>query len=90
VGRIALDALARRRDAAEQEGHGSKYIFPTKTGGFPSRSNLRTRNFDRVCKTAKIKGLTPHGLRHSMTAHALASGVSPNVAAKRWATVPRE
>ena len=83
VGRTALAALRRRRKAAEEEGHGSLYIFTTRTGGHLSRSNLRSRNFAAICTAAGIEGLTPHHLRHAMASHGVAAGVSPITVAAR-------
>lgn len=83
VGAVTLAALRRRYKAAGAEGHGSRYVFTANNGGFISRTNIRRRNFDSVCAKAGIKGLTPHGLRHSMTSHAYAAGLSPDLVARR-------
>jgi integrase len=83
LGALAVDALRRRSAAAEKEGQRSSFVFTTQAGGHLRRSNLRQRHFQPACKTASIKGLTIHGLRHSMTSLALAEGLSPKVVAER-------
>lgn len=83
IGELTIDALQRRRQTANREGHRSPLVFTTRTGGFPSRTNLRRREFAEVCKRAEISGLRIHDLRHSMTAHAIAAGLSPIVVAAR-------
>lgn len=83
LGNTAIDALRQRRKITNQEGHSSPYVFTTQTGRLLSRSNLRLRHFIPICEKAGLKGLTPHGLRHSMTSHAIAAGLSPVVVAAR-------
>jgi integrase len=78
-----LDSLRRRRAAADVAGHGSEFVFTTPTGRLLDRNNVRRRHFAEVCKKAEIKGLRPHDLRHSMTSHAIAAGLSPIVVARR-------
>jgi len=80
---ITLTALRRRRAAASREGHGSRFVFPTKNGKLVSRSNLRRDHFSAVCTAAEIDGVSFHSLRHTMTSHAYAIGVSPRVVARR-------
>lgn len=70
LGSLALDALkARHKPKA------GGFIFRTSTDGHPRRSNLRQREFIPICKTARIEGLTIHGLRHSATSLAIAKHV---------------
>lgn len=79
----ALDALRRRHKAAKREGHGSPFCFTSPSGQLLDRNNVRRRHFFSVCKQAGINGLRPHDLRHSMTSHAIAAGISPIVVARR-------
>lgn len=74
LGSLAVDALLRRYEALERRGLVSPYIFTTSTGGHPRRSNLRQRHFQPLLKAAGLKGVTIHGLRHSMTSLMLAQG----------------
>lgn len=88
LGEPLIQALKRRQQAAKEEGHGSPFLFTTKTGGFISRTNLRRRNFAAVCKVAKVKNLTPHGLRHSWAVASIDAGHHPTVVAQLggWAS----
>lgn len=83
LGSLAVEALKRRQAEAGKEGHESPFIFTSTGGGHLKRSNLRQRHFQPALETAKITGLTIHGLRHSMTSLALAEGLSPKVVAER-------
>lgn len=84
LGAFATAALLRRKDAAKSEkGHNSPFIFTTSTGGHPRRSNLRQKYFQPICETARITGLTIHGLRHSMTSLALSEGVPTKTVSSR-------
>jgi integrase len=73
--RVELGALGIAALKARHKPEAGGFIFTTSTGGHPRRSNLRQREFVVICKEAKIKGLTIHGLRHSATSLALAKGV---------------
>ncbi len=79
----ALEALQRRERAASRESHKSPFIFTTPSGALVDRNNVRRRHFAAVCERAEISGLRPHDLRHSMTSHAIAAGLSPIVVAAR-------
>lgn len=83
LGALAVDALLRRRDAANDEGHGSRLIFTTVAGTPLRRSNVRRRHFEPILKRARIEDVTIHGLRHAMTSFGIAEGVSPKVLAER-------
>ncbi|HZY95643.1 MAG TPA: site-specific integrase [Candidatus Cybelea sp.] len=83
VGKVVADALRRRQRAADQEGHKSPFCFTSATGELLNRTYIRRRHFQKVCRAANITELHPHDLRHTMTAHALAAGLSPVVVAKR-------
>ncbi len=83
VGKVVTDALRRRHQAADKEGHKSPFCFTSPTGDLLSRTYIRRRHFQKVCKTANITDPHPHDLRHSMTAHGLAAGLSPIVVAAR-------
>ncbi|MGA8532686.1 MAG: site-specific integrase [Candidatus Tumulicola sp.] len=90
LGTIALAALRKRKTAAKSEGHGSSYVFTTRSGGHPRRSNLRQRHFQPILTAAKLDRVTIHGLRHSMTTLALAEGVPvKSVAARLGHTTTR-
>jgi integrase len=80
---IALEALGRRKAAADSEGHRSPFVFTAPNGALLDRNNVRRRHFAEVCKQAKITGLRPHDLRHTMTSHAIAAGLSPIAVAQR-------
>jgi integrase len=80
---VALKALRRRQDVAAAEGHGSAFVFTTPKGALLDRNSIRRSHFAEVCKRAEIVGLRPHDLRHSMTSHAIAAGLSPIVVAQR-------
>lgn len=78
-----IDALHRRLDAAEKEGHDSPYLFTTSSGGFISRTNLRSRNFSAILKAAKITGdQTIHGLRHTWAVASVDAGVDDTIVAR--------
>ncbi|MFY9884688.1 MAG: site-specific integrase, partial [Candidatus Cybelea sp.] len=79
----ALQALRRRKAAADAEGHGSPFVFTTPRGALLDRNNVRRRHFAEVCKRAEITDLRPHDLRHTMTSHAIAAGLSPIAVAQR-------
>lgn len=79
---VLMDALRRRLDVADAEGHGSPFVFTTPSGRFPSRTNLRRRNFSRVCKVAGITDFTVHGLRHSWTVEFKESGADSTTIAQ--------
>lgn len=83
VGPILLDALQRRHEAAQAEGHRSPFVFTTRVGTHPSRSPLRQRHFAPVCTAAGITGLTFHGLRHTMGSLLAAERVGVKVVAER-------
>ncbi len=83
IGARTLSALRRRKRAADKDGHGSALVFTTPDGDFLSRTYLRRFHFHPICKVAGVTGLTIHGLRHSMTSNAIASGISPVVVAAR-------
>ena len=83
VGATTLGALKRRKKASDKEGHGSPLVFTTPAGDYLSRTYLRRLHFKPICKKAEVNGLTIHGLRHSMTSNAIASGISPVVVAAR-------
>jgi integrase len=83
VGKVAAEALQRRQQAADKEGHKSPFCFTSPTGELLGRTYIRRRHFEKVREAAKIAGLHPHDLRHTMTSHALAAGLSPVVVAKR-------
>jgi integrase len=80
---LALEALGRGRVAADAEGHGSPFVFTSPDGALLARNNVRRRHFAEVCKRAEITGLRPHDLRHTMTSHAIAAGLSPIAVAQR-------
>jgi integrase len=83
LGGLAIAALKRRRVIAKREGHGSALIFSTPIGTPLRRSNVRRRHFDPILATAKVKGVTLHGLRHAMTSFGISEGISPKVLAER-------
>ena len=64
------------------EVNGSIQVGKLKTKS-SRREIVRRRHFQKVCKTANITDPHPHDLRHSMTAHGLAAGLSPIVVAAR-------
>lgn len=83
VGSIVVTALRRRLQTAKAEGHKSEFVFTDGEGRFLGRTYLRRRHFEKVCKAAGISGVHPHDLRHTMTSHAIAAGLSPIVVARR-------
>ena len=85
---LLLAALKRRQQAVHKERHGSAFLFTTATGGFLSRTNLRRRNFAAVCKAAKLRDFTIHGLRHTWACASIDAGTHPTVAAQLggWAS----
>lgn len=73
----------RRLQTAKAEGHKSEFVFTDGEGRFLGQTYLRRRHFEKVCKAAGISGVHPHDLRHTMTSHAIAAGLSPIVVARR-------
>jgi integrase len=80
LGALAVDSLRRHQAKMRPE---SRFVFETGGGGHPRRSNLRQRSFQPICVQAKIVGLTPHGLRHSMASIGMAQGIPAKVLAER-------
>lgn len=66
LGALALDALRRRREAWEREGHSAALVFTTPEGQPLRRSNVRRRSFQAIADAAGVPDLTIHGLRHAM------------------------
>jgi integrase len=66
--RAALAALRTRTPAA------GEYVF-ARPGGAPYRS-IRT-TFQTACRTAGLKGVTPHVLRHTFASRLAMAGVDP-------------
>jgi len=83
LGRLAIDALRRRQEAASSEGHGAALVFSTLAGTPLRRSNVRRRHYQPILAHARVSGLTIHGLRHAMTSFGIAAGVAPKVLAER-------
>jgi integrase len=68
--------------------HGRKAMvrrsfFTDERGAFLNRTYVRRRHFQKVAEAAGITGVHPHDLRHTMTSHALAAGVSAVVVSRR-------
>ena len=83
VGPSVVEALRRRQAAARDEGHKSSFCFTTPEGDLLNRTYIRRRHFRKICEAAKISKVHPHDLRHTMTSHAIAEGLSPIVVAAR-------
>ncbi len=83
IGVIAAEALRRRKQAASKERLDTDFVFVTPIGTHPGRSNLRRDSLDPIAKKARIKGLTPHGLRHTSATMSLVAGTSPKTVAAR-------
>lgn len=83
LGKLAMDALARRRRAADAEDHGSGLVFPTMAGKPLLRSNVYRSHFAPLLERAKLTGVRIHDLRHTMTSLGIAAGVVPKALAER-------
>ncbi|MEO6835425.1 MAG: site-specific integrase [Candidatus Tumulicola sp.] len=73
LGELAVEALRRRREAYEREGHGSELVFTTEAGQPLRHSNLRSRSFQPIAERAGVS-VTLHGLRHAMASLMAPSG----------------
>ena len=83
IGPLALEALKRRKIAADREPD-SEMVFSTAKGKMTSPNNARRRNFAAVKERAKIQGsLTPHDLRHTMNSFGDVAGVPEKVRSER-------
>jgi integrase len=49
-------------------------VFPSSTGSYSHKSNLRNRSFNIIEKKAGLTGRTPHALRHTFASLMLMSG----------------
>jgi integrase len=80
---LALEALLRRREAAEQEGsfRPDAPVFTDTRGGFMRPSNLLRRSFYPLLERAVVKRIRFHDLRHTAATLALQEGVHPRVVA---------
>jgi integrase len=83
LGRLAIDALKRRRVAADSEEYGSELIFPSSVGKTMLQSNLRRSHFYPLLERAELGHLRMHDLRHTMTSLGVAAGLVPKVLAER-------
>jgi integrase len=85
IGKLAADALQRRRDAASIECERSIWVFPSGNPDMPaSPGNPRRRSFARIVSAAHIDGdLTARDLRHTMNSIADAAGVTEKVRSER-------
>ncbi len=71
LNRSVRGALATLRKATPA---GVEYVF-SKSDGTPFRSICRA--FNTACKTAGLKGVTPHVLRHTFASRLAMAGVDP-------------
>jgi integrase len=83
LGRMAIDALRRRKVAAAAEAHSSQLVFTTSVGTPLRRSNVRGRHFEPILERARVEGVTLHGLRHAHVSFGIAEGIAPKVLAER-------
>ncbi len=83
LGKLAVEALKRRKRAAAREEHQAKLVFPTTLGTPMRRGNLRRSHFLPLCAKVRVTGIRIHDLRHGMASLALAQGVSAKVVAER-------
>jgi integrase len=72
---LPLSAPARQllSDLCESAKPDAEYVFPGRWGGY--RTEVR-RAWRELCRTAKIKGLRLHDLRHSYASQLVSSGFS--------------
>jgi integrase len=79
----ALEALQRRKDAAEQEGsfRPDAPVFTDTRGGFVRPSNLLRRSFYPLLERAGVGRIRFHDMRHTAATLALQEGVHPRVVA---------
>ena len=67
----------------EKEGHGSPFCFVTKNGKHIGKSNLTRQVFHQILKTAKLKHVKFHALRHSHASALLQEGASIKAVSQR-------
>jgi integrase len=80
---LALEALRRRKETAEQEGsfRPDAPVFCDTHGGFMRPSNLLRRSFYPLMKAAGVPRVRFHDMRHTAATLALQEGVHPRVVA---------
>jgi integrase len=80
---LALEALRRRKEAAEQEGtfRPDAPVFCDTRGGFMRPSNLLRRSFYPLLERAGVERIRFHDMRHTAATLALQEGVHPRVVA---------
>ena len=69
-------ALKAHRAAMTKEGHGSPYVFTTKSGSFIGKSNLTRQVFRPALKAAGVPMMRVHDMRHSHASMLLNAGAS--------------
>lgn len=73
---FAVDALREHRARAAAEGHGSPFVFTTRTGQFIGRSNLTRQVFRPALRAAGLPQIRVHDLRHTHASALLNGGAS--------------
>lgn len=80
---FVIEALREHQKAMEKEGHGSPFCFVTKNGSHIGKSNLTRQVFHPILKTAKLKHVKFHALRHSHASALLQEGASIKAVSQR-------
>ena len=85
LGRLATDALKRRRALAKREGYdgADDLIFPTDVGTPFRRSNLHRRWWHPLLAAAGLPRIRLHDLRHTAATLSLAAGTNVRIVADR-------
>lgn len=76
-------ALHAHRTAMQKEGHGSEFCFVTKTGRNIGKSNLTRQVFRPILKSAGLRQVKFHALRHSHASALLQDGASIKAVSQR-------